>query len=87
MCMHARSTSFRSFPHSFVVPCLSLRVSCRVVSWPKPRSRWVSHRRVITRAWQWRGALPVVTTVDVASVGAVIIAFVVLTVFCLSLVI
>ena len=75
MCMHARSTSFRSFPHSFVVPCLSLRVSCRVVSWPKPRSRWVSHRRVITRARQWRDTLPVIVTVDIASAGVVIIAF------------
>jgi len=53
----------------------------------KPRSRWISHRRVITRARQWRDTFPVIATVDVASVGVVIIAFVILTVFCLSLVI
>ena len=87
MCMHARSTAVRLSPRSFVVSRLSLRVSCRVVSWPKPRSRWVLHRRVITRARQWRGTLPVIATVDIASVDVVIIAFVMLTVFCLSLVI
>ena len=58
--MHARSTAVRLSPRSFVVPHLSLRVSCRVVSWPKPRSRWVSHRRVITRARQWRDTLPAI---------------------------
>ena len=87
MCMHARSTAVRLSPRSFVVPGLSLRVSCRVVSWPKPRSRWVSHRRVITRARQWRDTLPVIATVDIASVGDVIIAFVMHTMLCLSLVI
>ena len=87
MYMHARSTAVRVSPRSFVVPRLSLRVSCRVVSWPKPRSRWVSHRRVNTRARQWRDTLPVIAAVDIASVGVVIIAFVILTVFCLSLII
>ena len=87
MCMHARSTAVRLSPRLFVVLHLSLRVSCRVVSCPKPRSRWVSHRRVITRARQWRDTLPTIATVDIASAGVIIIAFVMLTVFCLSLVI
>ena len=87
MCMHARSTAVRLSPRSIVVPRLSLRVSCLVVTWPKPQSRWVSHRRVTTRARQWRDILPVIATVDIASVCVIIIAFVMLTVFCLSLVI
>ena len=86
MYMNVRSTAVRLLPRSLVVPRLSLRVSCRVVSWPKLWSRWVSHRRVITRARQWRDILPVIATADIASVGVAIIAFVMLTMFCLSLV-
>ena len=70
-------------PRSFVLR-LSHCVSCHVVSWPEPRLGWVSHRRIITRALQQRGALPVVATDDAASAGVVIIAFVMLTVLCLS---
>ena len=68
--MHARPLDLRP-PTSIrpslrpSAPCLSLRVVSCFVSWPKPRSRWVSHHRCHHRAWQWHDA-PAISTDECA---------------------
>ena len=86
--MHARPLDRRPLVSPLVrrpPPFTSRFVSCGVVA--KVTFEVVSHRLVITRARQWRDTLPVIATIDIASVGVVTIAFVMLTVLCLSLVI
>ena len=85
MRMHARPPLDLRLPISPLVRRSSppaFHFACHVV-WCRgqSRGRWVWHRRAITRAWQWRVALPVVATDGAARAGVVIIAFVMPTVF------